>query len=171
MRNMAIVKASYTKSRGGAKAAIRYIEHRPGKNGEKIKRTLFNSDGLMGRWQANRMIDEAATGSYFYRFAMSPDVKTEDTKRDLSLREVTQATMQHLEDRFQRPLQWVAAVHDDHTPHRHTHIVAVVPGRLQVQDFQVMRQAATAAALEQRHQRDFALAQQTQQREAVQWER
>src|SRR5437660_531262 len=28
---MAIVKASYTKSRNGAKASIRYIQHRPGK--------------------------------------------------------------------------------------------------------------------------------------------
>ncbi len=38
---MAIVKATYTKSRGGAKASIRYIEHRPGKDGDKITRNLF----------------------------------------------------------------------------------------------------------------------------------
>ena len=54
MRNMAIVKATYTKSSGGAKASIRYIEHRPGKDGEKVTRTLFGVDGLMGRWQAYR---------------------------------------------------------------------------------------------------------------------
>ena len=33
---MAIVKATYTKSSGGAKASIRYIEHRPGKDNEKV---------------------------------------------------------------------------------------------------------------------------------------
>ena len=84
---MAIVKATYTKSSTSAKASIRYIEHRPGKDGEKIKRNLFGIDGLMGRWQANRMIDEAAKGSYFYRFALSPDPKQEDTAKDVHLRE------------------------------------------------------------------------------------
>jgi len=46
----------------------------------------------------------------------------------------------------------------------------VVPGRLQVQDFQQMRQAATAAALKQRRQRDLAREQQAQSREEAQWE-
>jgi hypothetical protein len=45
---MAIVKATYTKSRTAAKAAIRYIEHRPGRDQAKITRTLFGSDGGMG---------------------------------------------------------------------------------------------------------------------------
>src|SRR5436190_15099814 len=99
---MAIVKATYTKSRQGAKASVRYIEHRPGRDGEKMNRTLFNSDGLIGRWQANQMIDEAQNGSYFYRFAISPDMKTEDTKRDLSLREVTEQTMLRLEQQLHK---------------------------------------------------------------------
>ena len=42
---MAVVKATYTKSRGGAKASIRYIASRPGRNGEKIMRQLFGHDG------------------------------------------------------------------------------------------------------------------------------
>lgn len=170
---MAIVKATYTKSRNGAKASIRYIEHRPGKDGAKITRTLFGSDGLLGRYQAYRMIDEAEHGSYFYRFAISPDMSSEDTLRDLSLREITEATMQNLEDRFQRQLQWAAATHDDHTPHRHVHLLAIVPGRLDVQDFKFLRQTATEAALEQRRHRDLALTQQAQAREqeGEAWER
>ena len=93
---MAIVKATYTKSSGGAKASIRYIEHRPGKDNAKIKRTLFGIDGAMGRWQAYRMIDEADKGSLFFRFVISPDPKQEDTDKDLFLREITEKTIDSL---------------------------------------------------------------------------
>jgi hypothetical protein len=168
---MAIVKATYTKNSTGAKASIRYIEHRPGKDGAKITRTLFGSDGLLGRQQVYRMIDEAEHGSYFYRFAISPDMKTEDTLRDLSLREITEATMQKLEDRFQRHLLWAAATHDDHAPHRHVHLLAIVPGRLDVQDFKDLRQTATDAAVEQRRHRDLAREEHAREREGEEWER
>src|SRR2546423_12278499 len=167
---MAIVKATYTKSRRGAKASIRYIEHRPGKDGEKITRTLFGSDGGMGRWQAYRMIDEADKGSYFYRFAISPDPKGEDTSKDLFLREVTEQTMLRLEEQLQKEVSWVAAEHNDHAPHRHVHVVAVVPGRLQVHDFQALRQTATQAGLAQRQERDLVRQMQKQKEQEAQWE-
>ncbi len=61
-------------------------------------------------------------------------------------------------------------MHDDHAPHRHVHIVALVPGRLNVQDFQVMRLTATEAALFQRKERDLARWQKEREREEVQWE-
>ncbi len=170
MSNMAIVKATYTKSSGGAKASIRYIEHRPGKDGAKTTRTLFNGDGAMGRYEAYRMIDQAEQGSFFFRFVISPDPKQEDTGKDLFLREITERTMNALEDRFKKPLQWVAVEHTDHAPHRHIHVVAVLPGRLQVPDFQALRQTATEAALEQRKQRDL-IQEQGIQRKETQWER
>src|SRR5438270_13310253 len=116
MIKMAIVKATYTKQKDGAKASLRYIQHRPGKDGAKINRTLFGSDGAMGRYEAYRMIDEAEKGSIFFRFVMSPDARTEDTKRDLHLREVTEKTMLSLEERLNKPVAWVAAVHADHAP-------------------------------------------------------
>lgn len=147
------------------------MQHRPGREGAKTTRNLFGIDGLMGRWQAYRMIDEAEKGSYFFRFVMSPDPKAEDTNKDLFLREITQRTMQSLEDRVHQQIAWVAAVHDDHAPHRHVHVVAVVPGRLQVQDFQAMRIEATEAALFQRKERDQAREQQAREQEGVQWER
>jgi hypothetical protein len=53
--DMAIVKATYTKSSGAAKAAIRYIEHRPGREGEKVKRELYSRDGSVERGEAYRM--------------------------------------------------------------------------------------------------------------------
>ena len=87
------------------------------------------------------------------------------------MREVTEQTMLSLEERLHKEVSWVAAEHDDHAPHRHVHVVAVVPGRLQVRDFQAMRQAATAVALEQRRQRDLMHEQQEQGREEAQWER
>ena len=60
---MAVVKANYVKKgegeRARAKATIKYIQHRPGKDHEKKARNLFGIDGSMGRWQAYRMIEEA----------------------------------------------------------------------------------------------------------------
>jgi hypothetical protein len=178
---MAIVKNNYIKPDGRekakAKATIRYIENRRGKDNEKITRTLFGWDGAMGRHEAYRMIDEAEKGSIFFRFIISPDSQTEDTRRDLHLRDVTEKTMVSLEARVHKQVQWVAAVHDDHTDKRHVHIVAVVPGRLPKQDFQalpqVLRQAATSSCLEQRVALDIAQErrQHEQEREEVQWER
>src|SRR5207249_11717091 len=98
MRNMAIVKATYTRSSGSAKASIRYIEHRPGKDGQKLTRTLFNGDGAMERGQAYRIIDEAEKGSVFSRLVINPDPKKEDTSKDLSLRDVTEKTMKMQEE-------------------------------------------------------------------------
>src|SRR6266568_8866842 len=136
---MAIIKATYTKQRKGAKASIRYISNRPGKDNKKTTRILFGIDGLMGRYQAYRMIDEAEKGSIFFRFVISPDPKQEDTKQDLRLREVTEQTMLMLEERLHKQVSWVAVVHADHAPHRHVHVLAVVVGRLQVQDFESLR--------------------------------
>src|SRR6266700_3747671 len=136
-----------------------------------MNRTLFGMDGAMGRWEAYRMIDEAEKGSIFFRFVISPDPQQEDTEKDLFLREITEQTMLHLEDRVQREVQWVAAIHDDHAPHRHVHVVAVVPGRLHVPDFQALRQTATEACLEQRKQRDLLQEYQRGQGKEAQWER
>ncbi len=137
-----------------------------------MNRTLFGMDGAMGRWEAYRMIDEAEKGGIFFRFVISPDPQQEDTEKDLFLREITEQTMLHLEDRVQREVQWVAAIHDDHAPHRHVHVVAVVPGRLHVPDFQALRQTATEACLEQRKQRDSVLEQKRERgKEQPEWER
>src|SRR6266567_1783401 len=146
---MAIVKASYTRKGGKAKASVRYIENRPGRDGAKMQRALFQADGKVERGEAYAMIDQAAKGSYFFRLVISPDPKREDSDKNLALRELTEKTIQSLEDRFQKPLQWVAAVHADHAEHRHIHAIAIVPQRLNVQDFQRMRSTATEEALEQ----------------------
>src|SRR5260370_412086 len=98
---MAIVKASYTRKGRTAKASVRYIENRPGRDGAKIRRTLFNADGKVERGETYTMIDQAANGSYFFRLVISPDPTREDSDKNLALRELTERTMQSLEDRFQ----------------------------------------------------------------------
>lgn len=153
---MAIIKASFTRSGGSAKASVRYIENRPGKEGAKVRRTLFTAEGKAERAEAYAMIDQTAKGSYYFRFVISPDPTREDGDQQLRLRELTEQTMQRLEDRFRQPIQWVATIHADHADHRHIHALAIVPKRLQVQDFQQMRSAATEAALTQRRQLDIA---------------
>src|SRR5205823_4219755 len=79
-----------------------------------------------------------------------------DTRRDLHLREVAEKTMQTLRERLKQEVQWVAAEHDDHRPHRHVHVVAVVKDRLHIPDLEALHQRATEAALSQRKERDLA---------------
>jgi hypothetical protein len=168
--DMAIVKATYTKSRGGAKAAIRYIQHRPGKDGQKATRELYGADGAMERLQAYQLIDAAEKGTVFFRIVISPDPQTEDTEKDLSLREITAQTLLNLGERVQKDVPYVAVEHDDHAPHRHVHVLALVKGRLNTQDFQALRDTATQTARMQRQERDVAREhQQQQQQEGGQW--
>jgi hypothetical protein len=166
---MAIVKATYTKSRTIAKAAIRYIEHRPGSEGEKVKRELFGMDGTMDRQQAYQMIDDAEKGTAYFRLVISPDPRKEDTEKDLHLAELTRQTMLTLEERLKKEVPYVAVEHEDHAPHRHIHVLALVNGRLNPQDFQALRTTATEAAVFQRQERDLQRQQQPQQQKGAQW--
>src|SRR6266536_1085993 len=166
---MAVFVMNFTQSKGAAKANIKYIQHRLGKDSAKVTRTLFGWDGALGRYEAYRMVDAAEKGSAFFRLKISPDPKTEDTKRDLSLREVTETIMQTFEERIQRAVQWVAAEHDDHTPKRHVHVLAVAKGRLNKEDLQAIIQQATSACLTQRQELGRA-AEQAKEREGAVWE-
>ncbi len=170
IRDVAIVKVDYAKSRGAAKANIRYIEHRRGRDNAKITRTLFGSYGQMGREQAYGIIDQAEAGSRFFRIKISPDPSIEDAKRDLLLREITEHIMDTLEKHIGKPVAWVGAVHDDHTPLRHVHALAIVRERLL--PVQLMRQSATEACLAQRKERDLGREQQERrEQEGGEWER
>jgi hypothetical protein len=157
---MILAKANYVK-RGKVgnqkiKTTIRYIEHRPGREGAKITRTLFNRDGAMSRISAYQMIDEAEKGSAFFRFVLTPDPQREDTEKDLNLWEITDKTMQSLEEKLQKQVQYVAAEHNEHSDKRHVHVVLVVKDKLFTQDFQAMAARATEQALFQRRERDLA---------------
>ena len=81
--------------------------------------------------------------------------------------EFAKQTVLKLEDRLKKEIQFVAAEHNDHTPNRHVHVIALIPGKLNVADLEALRMAATQVALFQRQERDLALASQQQAREAV----
>ena len=156
---MAVVKANYVKrgngEKGRAKATIRYITHRRDKDGHTVTRALFGYDGALTKEQAYRMIDDAQKGTIFYRIVVSPAPKQEDRYKDLDLSEITIHTMLALEERLGKQIQFVAAMHDDHSPHRHVHTLVLVQGvRLTREDFQALRHEATERALSQRRLRD-----------------
>ena len=123
---MAIVKANYTTSRGKIKASVRYIQNRPGRDGERLSRSLFGNDGPMTRNDAYNLIDQAPKNTRLYRVVISPDPAREDTDKDLNLQELAGQTLASLSDKLRTPVQYIATVHDDHTSHRHVHLILAI---------------------------------------------
>jgi hypothetical protein len=169
---MAIVKNNYVKRGSGqrdrVKASLRYIAHRPGKEGARMYRELFGYDGVMEKEQAYRMFDAAQKGTNFFRLVISTDPKREDTYKDLQMRAIAMKTIQHLEEKLhlEGKIQFVAAIHNDHTNIRHIHAIVLVPKKLSKEEFKVfqdLKHAATAEALSQRQQLDQVREAQRQQ--------
>ena len=154
----------------GAKANIKYIENRKGKDGAKIQRPLFGANGTMSRLQANEMVDQAEAGSTFFRIKISPDPAKEDREHDLLLREITAKTMD-IEEKLGKQIAWIAAIHDDHTDKRHVHVLAIAKARLLPAPHMIEK--ATQASLEQRQELDRAREhkQKEKERSEAQWER
>jgi hypothetical protein len=171
---MAVIKANYVRRGkvGNAKAKdnVRYIQHRPDKDKEAVWRPLFTSDGPMTRLEAYQFIDEAPKGTHFYTIIINPDPKTEDTHKDLDMRQIAITTMQSIEDIVQTPVTWVAAIHDDHTDKNHVHALAAVNRRLNTPELNHIRDAATQACLDQRKELDRSLELQAQERKQGEWE-
>jgi hypothetical protein len=170
---VAVIRVNYVKKGKGerqtAKANIRYIQYRRGKDGQQISRTLFGVGGEMERLQAYAMVNQAEEGSTFFRIKICPDPNKEDMKQDLLLREITEKTMA-IEDHIGKPIAWVAAIHDDHTDKRHVHVLAVTKARLLPAP--AMIQMATQACREQRLDLDYAREQiQAREQEGDEWER
>ena len=154
---MAIVKANYVRKgrseRVTAKANIRYIQERPGRDKEKLTRPLFNNAGVLGRHEAYQFIDEEGRkGRYFYRLKLSPDPVKEDIKRDLNMQKLTRQMMQSLEKRLKTTIPWAGALHDDHTDIRHVHILAAIPRRLQKYELESLIREASTICQEQRRE-------------------
>jgi len=151
---MAVVRANYCKrgktERKIAKANISYIQTRPGRDKERLTRTLFGPAGNMGRAEAYQFITDAPKGTYFYRLKLSPDPTREDMKRDLNMQKLTRAIMTRLEKRLKTAIPWAAALHDDHTDIRHVHILAALPRRLTMYELEFLIREATQACLSQR---------------------
>ena len=167
---MAIFRvSSYTRKGGEAKQTLRYNQNRPGKDNAKTTRSLWGWGGKIERSEAYTLIDEADKRSYFYRIILNFDPVKEDTYKDIYVRTVTEQTMNGLEERLGTQFQFVAATHDDHTPLRHVHVIAILPRRLNRDDLAFGRSVVTEAALEQRRERDQL--REAQKGKEKQWER
>jgi hypothetical protein len=171
---MAVVKTNYVRRGkvGNAKAKdnVRYIQHRPGKDNERVMRPLFTSDGPMTRLEAYQFIDAAPKGTHFYTIIINPDPKTEDIHKDLDMRHIATTTMQSIEEIVGTPVIWVAAVHDDHTDKNHVHALAAVNRRLNTPELNQIREATTNACLEQRRELDRTLERQSREQGRGEWE-
>src|SRR5919206_1824838 len=154
-----IIKANYCSKKGGARNArnlalanIRYITHRRDRDNEKVTRELFGFDGTLSKQDVYQMVHEAPEkGRYYYRIIISPDPRREDSYKDLDLKRLTIATMLKLEERYGKSIQFIAAIHDDHAPHRHVHTLVILNGRrLTRDDFASIRAHARNRSLTQR---------------------
>jgi hypothetical protein len=153
---MAIVKVTYTRSRPKMKAHVRYITHRPGREGEKLSRRLFDLNGFSDKDHAYRLIDNAPRGSIFFKTILSLDPKREDRDKDLDLQHITRKTIRQLQEQLGRPVQFIATIHNDHAPHRHVHGMLIMQGKLSREDFKLLRDTATQEAKLQRRTLDVA---------------
>jgi hypothetical protein len=158
-----------------AKDTVRYIQHRAGRDNERVWRPLFTSDGPMTRADAYQFIDEAPKGTKFFTIIISPDPATEDTHKDLDMRAITITTMQTVAEIMRgqgitTPLNWVAAVHDDHTDKNHVHCLASLQGRLDKPDIRRLIDVTTTACLRERRELDRALSRQAREQGRGEWE-
>ena len=170
---MAVFRVTgYSTSRSKVKKHVRYIQTRP-ERGRKVVRELYGNDGVIERKDVYKMLDEARGGSKFCKIVISPDLQTEDTKKDLHLHDIAEKTMQALQEQFTISILWVAAEHTHQTDKRHVHVVAILPEKLNRQDLAQASEAATTASLTQRKEHDVIQSQerQKQQEKDNQWER
>lgn len=135
---------------------MRYITHRRDREGERVTRNLFGFDGSVSKETAYQMIDDAPEKRrYYYRIILSPDPRREDKYKDLELENHATEIMLKLEERLGTPIQFVAAIHDDHSPHRHVHALVIHNGRrLTREDFAALRNYGKQRALLKRRYLD-----------------
>src|SRR5215211_1449288 len=171
---MAVIKANYAKRGkvGNAKAKdnVRYIQHRPDKDNERVMRPLFTNDSPMTRLEAYQFIDEAPKGTHFYTIIINPDPVKENPGQDLDMRQIAITTMQSIAEIVDTPVIWVAAIHDDHTDKNHVHALAAVNRRLHTPELNRIRETTTQACLGQRLELDRSREQKERERVGEEWE-
>ena len=159
---MAFLKLKFCKNpnpRKRAKAHVRYFTHRPNRDQERGTRELFSNDGnpiTPDKAYAYRLIDEAGKGSRFFKlmFSPSPDPNREDTYRDLPLNSIFRKMILSLEQKLGQKVEYIAALHDDHTDNRHIHSLLICNGRIAREDLAHIKRFATDYARRERRMRD-----------------
>jgi hypothetical protein len=154
---MAIVKVKYTRDPIKIKEHLRYIVHRRGKDGETMTRELFDAFDHTDKDHAYQLID-ATKHPLFFKIILNFDANKEDKFKDLDVQHITRKTLREMQRLIGRDdLPFVATIHDDHTPLRHIHAIAMVQGKIAKADFYQLKtlwKTATAEARKQRRSRD-----------------
>jgi ribosomal protein S27E len=90
----------------------------------------------------------------FLRLTISPSPNSEDIKRDLDLWALTQYTLRELKGKLHKDIEYVGAVHADHSSVRHVNLLLLIPGRIPRQEFfalpKFLREKAKIEAQKQR---------------------
>jgi len=138
---MAVVKASYFRGGGGSanklRGSVRYAATRPGEEGQE--RTAFSrDDDALDRAEAFGTLEEAE-GSYYYRVVLNSG---EGQEVEADLKAWTRDTMGSLAERH-GAVAWVGFEHRDHSEHAHVHVIAVTERKLDREDLERLREAAT----------------------------
>jgi type IV secretory pathway VirD2 relaxase len=159
-----VVKARYSRglkaARQLAKGHVRYAVHRCNEQGQRQYREVWDRDGAVGKLRAYERIDRIQQDDYVYRLTLSPHPEYQDARRQLDLQDWTRQVMGQLEQDLGQRVDWFAVSHE-HPDHRHVHVVAVSPRRLDVGQLRAMRDAGDRAALAQReraHERERSAA-------------
>jgi hypothetical protein len=150
-----VVKARYSRGLKAAlqlaKGHVRYAVHRCNEQGERQYREVWDRDGRIGKLAAYERIDRVHEDDFVYRLTLSPHPEYQHASRQLELRAWTQHIMQRLERDLSQRVDWFAVSHE-HPDHRHVHVVAISPRRLEVGHFRAMRDAGDNHALAQQRQ-------------------
>jgi hypothetical protein len=140
-----VVKARYSRGAGAAdKGHVRYAVHRSDELGQRAYRDVWGPDGARTKDDAYALLDGAERRDYVYRLTLSPDPHADGQRLDLPA--WTRDVMRQV-----GPARWVAVAHE-HSEHRHVHVVAVSPRRLDVADFRAMRAAGDEHARDHRRE-------------------
>ncbi len=118
-----VVKHSYTRSRGAARAAVKYYQLRP-RGEDEEPRSVFSSSGNVSRAEAISLINDHQHGNYVvHRITLSPsfDERPED------LVEMTCYAMSRWQQEREQALHWVAVIHRN-TDNPHVHVVIAGTG-------------------------------------------
>ena len=138
---------SYTRDVRNAQGSARYYAQRADDTGERQHREAFGKESdALSQDEVNEQLEEASEeGSYFYRFVMSPGT---DAEPEGDLKTWTRDTMAELEAQQGSRLSWAAYEHagdDAHSGHAHVHVVVATDRKLDRNDLQELREAATEA--------------------------
>ena len=118
-----IVKHTYTRDRGAARAAVCYYQLRP-RGRDEEPRTIFTRDGTISRSDAGRMLREHQNGNFLvHRITLSPS----DREQHGDLRDMTRYVLAELEKQKGQRLHWFAVEHKN-TDHHHVHVMVAGTG-------------------------------------------